>query len=44
MCIRENYCRSSLADEYLFEVELVSKILFTLDRGKAAGRDCDITH
>ena len=37
--MRVNYCGSAFNDEHLFDVELISNIIFKLKRGKAAGLD-----
>jgi hypothetical protein len=37
--MRENYCGSVNSDKYLFDVELISNIIFKLKCGKAAGLD-----
>ena len=37
--MRENYCGSVNSDKYLFDVELISNVIFKLKRGKAAGLD-----
>jgi hypothetical protein len=37
--MRENYCGSAPIDDNVFSIELVSNIIITLKRGKAAGLD-----
>ena len=37
--MRENYCGFVNSDKYLFDVELISNVIFKLKRGKAAGLD-----
>ena len=37
--MRQDYCGSPFKEEYLFDVELISNIIYDLKRGKAAGLD-----
>ena len=37
--MRKDYCGSPFKEEYLFDVELISNIIYDLKGGKAAGLD-----